>query len=84
MKAMKILNALDAARAINNFSIFPGYVFDEPGDRIKGIPIDKNADYMVLNSNFVSQSILNNMGQPETICDDLSDDITYYLWKIED
>ena len=84
MKAKKILEALQAASAINHFSIFTGNLFTEPGDEIKGKPIEKNADYMVLYSDYVSQAILNYMGEPETICDDLSDGITYYMWKIED
>ena len=84
MKAKKILEALQAASAINHFSIFPGYLFTEPGDKIKGKPIEKNADYMVLDSDFLSQSVINNMGQSETICDDLNEGFTYYLWKIED
>lgn len=84
MKAKKILEALQAAAAINHFSIFTGNLFTEPGDMIKGEPIEKNADYMVLYSDYVSQAILNYMGEPDTICDDLSDGITYYLWKIED
>ena len=84
MKARKILEALQAAAAMNHFSIFTGFLFTEPGDEVKGEPIEKNADYMVLYSDYVSQAIVNHFGQPDSICDDLSDGITYYMWKIED
>lgn len=84
MKAKKMLEALQDASAINHFSIFTGNLFTEPGDEIKGLPIEKDADYMVLYSDYVSQAIIDYMGQPDTICDDLCDGITYYLWKIED
>ncbi len=68
---------------MGDFTIYEGMYLHDIGDKVEGIPIDDTAEYLTIFPEFVCPIISEMFGEPETIIEDLHDNLTYYTWKIE-
>lgn len=83
MNAKKLLHHLDACGVPMVITIYPGYTFSSDTKMIIGEPLEPKSDYLSFMHTHVCQSIMNGLGQPDTIVYTKYGEFIYYLWKIE-
>lgn len=83
MNAKKLLHHLDACGVPMVITIYPGNCFLEDAELTIGCPLEPQSDYLTFMNTHVCQSILNGLGQPDTIIHSKNGEFIYLLWKIE-